>query len=188
MSYKLIFNKLQSIAFIQYMLLTYRYVISTASLVRDNAEDIEDRNVKFVLSQIAEKDVACNYDGEVIFEASDDNESLTMTTTIKTPNGNVSGTIDFSWYDLDSLDYKGGVISRRASFSISRNQSRRNSDNISLDRSRRNSMINLPLGGVDPKNLLSSMMTKFGDKLSMPRDSSHNFTAPKPEIEISHHE
>ena len=163
-----------------------RSVETTASLSRDDPEDYEDKNIKFVLNQIADKDLEFNYDGEVVFEASDDGESLAMSTTIKTSDGNVSGTFYFSRYDLDSLNDKGGVTSRRASFCHAKNASRRNSIESPNNRSRRNS-VNLLPGGIDPSQFLSSIQNKFGANLSVPMISEKLDTALNPEIEISHH-
>ena len=160
-----------------------RWLDTTASLIRDDSEDLDDKRITFHLDQIAFKDMVFNYDSEVLFEASDDNESLTMTTTIKTPEGDVSGILEFSRYDLDLLNERGGSTSRRTSFCLG---SRRSSIVPAKNRSRRGS-VNLLPGGVDPNDLLSIIKKKSEANTSDPMNPGEPNNGPTPEIEISHH-
>ena len=164
-------------------MLTHRWLDTTVSLIRDDSEDLEDKRIKFHLNQIAIKNMVFNYDSEVIYETTDDNEGLTMTTTIKTPEGDVSGILEFSRYDLDLLNERGGATSRRTSFCLG---SRRNSIVPPKNPSRRNS-VNLLPGGVDPNHLLSLIKKKSEANASDLMNPGQPNINPTPEIEISHH-
>ena len=152
-------------------------------MIRDESEDLEDKRIKFHLNQIAIKDMVFNYDSEVLYETSDDNEGLTMTTTIKTPEGDVTGVLEFSRYDLDLLNERGGSTSRRTSFCLG---SRRSSIVPAKNRSRRGS-VNLLPGGVDPNDLLSLIKKKSEANTPNPMNPGQANIGPAPEIEISHH-
>ena len=145
--------------------------------MRDDPEDLEDRRIRFQLNQIADKDEAYNYDSEVIYETSPNEDSLTMTTIIKTPDGEISGTFDFSRFDLDILSEMAGQTSRRTSFCLG---SRRDSLDIPQNRSRRGS-VNLLPGGVDPNHLISIMAANSSKPVSLGQPN----IGPAPEIEIS---
>jgi hypothetical protein len=79
--------------------------------------------VQFILRQAAEKDVKFNFDAEIVFQVNDG--TLIMTTTVYTNEGPISGTRQFSQWDLDMLtDLTPKSSSRRASMCGSTKNSR----------------------------------------------------------------
>ena len=181
-----------------------RFLVTTASLKKD-PDNVYEEDVKFVLSQVAEKDVWYKSDSEVVFEVGDDGD-LIMTTTIFTNDGPVSGTRTFVRFDLDTLHDIDPIQGRRNSALITPNLSRRGSFDVSSGRrgsdlfapnlSRRGSF-NVPSRRASNIELteeaLQSLLKISERRLSLPRNPIHLLppgqeTKVTPSIEISHYD
>ena len=181
-----------------------RFLVTTASLKKD-PENIDEEDVKFILSQVAEKDVWYKSDSEVVFEVRDDGD-LIMTTTIFTDDGPVSGTRTFVRFDLDTLHDIDPIQGRRNSALITPNLSRRGSFDVASGRrgsdlfapnlSRRGSY-NVPSRRASNIELseeaLQSLLKISERRLSLPRNRIQLLppgqqTELTPSIEISHYD
>ena len=145
--------------------------------MKDTEETEENDGVRLVLNQVAEKDVEFHLDSEIVFEVCDG--QMVMRTTVYTSNGPISGTRQFSLYNLDDLQDPTPNPSRRPSYCPSATPSRRASMSVTPNPPRRGS-ISAP---QQPFLRRSSADFQFGTSLLAPQ-----FAARRPSIDISYHE
>ena len=105
-------------------------------------------------------------------------DNLIMTTTVDTKKGPISGTRQFSRYDLDNLMDMTPIASRRGSYCTSPNLSRRGSVNIPPHPFLRRGSTDVP-----PDECLQ-IPPKFGSNLHAPENQGH-IRHRRPSIEIS---